>query len=394
MSIEVLVASGAIELASRSVQSMRGGVSTGAINTAKNVVGSANSSLIDVAARAIVEPMVLVDTTVAQHESANDIMQACLSLFAGYYIQSLSLVATVGGVEAGDRLGRFNPNRSTSMESLDGKPSPRRRLHGVNSLAMEDAWTDMAQTLATTKTKIDQPAPAKVDGGDKAGVSERVLTDLRESVNLSVGRMFTVNLAENGQTVSIPVAIRLLVSQMTDEQMRNFFTFRTTFDLDMKERWHGYRAGRLKFWRDLVLCNDLIDKYRKAALRDKSGVTAEQLRRESSNISASLKDTKNVSLATAANIVVMSSATASGIESELGGSLDSTAVRKSVFENTNLMILVVVDSYHDIVKFYHRGVSMPSTLTTRDIKASNRNGGPDVADIMRTYLLGNAPMGR
>ena len=391
MSLEALAANGAIQLASRSVQTIR------KAEQSASPLKAGNSSLTDVAGSAIVEPLVLVDASVATLDSASDLMQSVLTLWAGFYMQALSLQGTIGGIAAAERLGRFNPNRKPVFESLeDGAPPARRRLSGVCSLALEDAFGSVVNEIRNADIKMKQ-GDRQQDGSKKQpsmSVSDKAFDALKENVNLSVGRMFNVEFCEGDKSIRLPVAIRLLVNTMTGEQMRNFFTFRTTFDLDLKERWHGYKAGRLSMWRDLILCNDLIDKYRRAAISDKSGMTAEQLRRESNQISSSLTSPDKVSLATASNVVVMSSETLAAVENELGGSLRSPNIRKSVFDNTNLMFLMVVDSYRDIVTIWHRGLSMPTTLTMRDVKNNSKNGGPDVSDIMRTFLLGNAPLGR
>lgn len=379
-SAEMLVANGAIQLASRSVQSIREAKQFADTNADR--FRSANASLIDIASKAIVEPPVLVDTTVANMEVSSDILQACLSLFTGYYMQAVSLVSNIDNISVASRLDKFNPNRKAAFEEYSQPGVNRRRLHGVNTLALEEAMYSRSAALEDA---------VKVDG---IKVDSKAVDTVKENVNLSVGKMFMVDITEGERTIRVPVAIRLNVNNMTEDQMRGFFTFRNMFDMDMRERWHGYRAGRLEFWRDLILCNDLIDKYRKGAISDKSGMTSEQLKKEAAHIASSIVPGKPVSLATASTIAVMSTNTLALVENELGGNIESPNIRKNIFDNTNLMFLVIVDAFHEIVTFWHRGISTPTRLTFRDIKNSNKGGGADVNDIMKTFLLGNAPTGR
>jgi hypothetical protein len=332
--------------------------------------------------------MLMIDSACSQLDYADDLMQAMLSLFSGYYMQAISLSTQIGAISAAERLQPFNPKRGNAFESfmddIVGKTAGLpRRLIGVNSLALE--------AMALEAKDDDDDKKKKEPKADGTYIDQKSFESLKEVASLCVGRMYMVELVDNGVTVKLPIAIRLGVNQMADQQMVNFFTFRSSFDLDMKERWHGYRAGRLQFWRDLVLCTDLIDKYRRAAITDKSGVTAEVLSREAGHIAASLLNENAVSLATATNLIVVSRDTMNNIEATLNGTFDNQHVRKSVFENTNLMILAIVDPHYEMVEFHHRGISRPSTLSVKSLKASNKNGGGSVEEIMRTYLLGTPP---
>ena len=80
------------------------------------------------------------------------------------------------------------------------------------------------------------------------------------------------------------------------------------------------------------------------------------------------------------------------IELRLNGKFSNSHVRHAMFENTNLMILAVIDPHWEMVTFYHRGLASSSQVSIKAIKSGNGKGsGPDVTDIMKAYMLGNAP---
>ena len=55
------------------------------------------------------------------------------------------------------------------------------------------------------------------------------------------------------------------------------------------------------------------------------------------------------------------------------------------------MILCVVDPEWEQVTFNHRSISIPSEMSVKELSVSNKGKGPDVAEILKAYQLGNSP---
>ena len=333
-----------------------------------------NSSLIDVAQVARVEPIAMIDADVMNVEYIGDVMQTLHTMFSGYYLQAINLISTIGSVSVASKLSPLNPNRGLGFEShvqdvRMGASAYRHRLPTKRAgLAME--------------AEASKPASAT----DKEG-----MTVIREATNLAVGKMFNVTLREGEHTAVVPISIRLMVNTLPTSAMVALFTFKDTFDMDLKERYHAWKAGRLSFIKDLVLCRDLINKHRTALVNDKSDVYAQIVARENGNRKAGLAN-QSPSLATASNLAVLSSDTLATIELKLNGKFANFKVRQTVFDNTNLMILAVVDKAWERVTFYHRGVQGSTQVSVRDMKVSNKSsGGSEVMDIMKAYMAGSNP---
>jgi hypothetical protein len=155
-------------------------------------------------------------------------------------------------------------------------------------------------------------------------------------------------------------------------------------------RWHGWRSGRLAFWKDLVMCNDLIEDHRNALMHDKDGLYRQIVARKSKNRFAGILS-GNPSVATASNMAVITKETADKIELETVGTLNDFRTRQKLFEPTSLMILVVINPDYDRATFYYRGIAEKTDVSMRDLKAANKGSGPDVADILRAFTQGHAP---
>ena len=364
--MSALAISGAIELASRVASSMASG----------NNSLMPNSSLIDIASVARVEPITMVDADVINIPEISNITQTLETLFSGYYLQAVNIMSTIGDVSVASKLGPLNPNRKMGLESL--------REEANVALTMEEFKFRLPSSKKHPALSLEN------NEGKPVALQDKTLEKINESANLSVGKIYNVQLKHNNLTVTIPVSIRLMVNVIPSRMMVDLFTYRNNFDLDMKERFHDWRSGRLAFFGDLILCNDLIDKRRRAGIRDKSGIMGQINSRESKNFVAGFVSGKG-SVATASNLAIISTDTLEHVELELNGKLSNSKVRAAMFENTNLMILAVVDKGYERVVFYHRGIETTTSVSFQELKNSGKRGGTDVSDILKAYVSGSSP---
>lgn len=339
--------------------------------TANNITRFAkNSSLIDITRVARVEPILVVDADVMNVSYLSDVCNAMHTLFSGYYLQAVNLLGTISGVSLAQKLAPLNPNRTLGFEEH------RDWRYSVESYKFR---------LPTTHNKLAMEAEI----ARSAEVDKESLGSLKDASNLSTGKLYNVKITDGTTTAVVPVSIRLMAAIMPTRSVVSMFTFKDSTDMDMKERWHAFKAGRLEFWRDLVMCKDLVDKHRTAAIHDKDGVYSQILGREASNKRAGLF-TGNPSLATASNLAIISTDTVAQMEVKLMGKLSNFKVRQTLFDNTNLMILAVVDKGWDRVTFYHRGLDEVTSVSERDLKGA-KGGGNEVTEIMKAFLAGSAP---
>lgn len=357
------VVAGAIDLVSRVTTSAADAVVQQGKDAADNWMKNAKGrGIVELAQQARVEPIVQVDDACANMDSITDILQSTHAIFTGYYLQAVDALARVDGVSVGAALAPISPN--PGMESFGGLG------FGLSKKAREFKKKQIAAALEDDKTK-----PVSMN-------------DVGQSAALSLGKFYNVTIVSNGQRVSIPVGIRLMVNIVPRRTMVDFFTYRDAFDMSMKERWHMYRGGELRL-RDLILCNDLIEKKRRMALTDKTGVGAAMLERERNHAKRVLAG--RISYSSATNIAIVSTETIGDVEGKLGGRFSNQKVRNAVFDNSQLMLLVVVDKFHERVTIYTRGIALPTVLSFNQLKSANKGGGSEVVDIMKAYMLGSSP---
>jgi hypothetical protein len=338
-----------------------------------------SDSLIEYGRVTRVEPVTMVDTSIMHLQFMPDIMQSLNSIFTGYYLQAIMLSLNVGQVDTIKLLDRVNPNRdpidsgSMFIGDMLSAESYKHALPRVNKAFGLEAYGD-------------RPTPSAAGAGKGSQDVSRVIN---EAANLSVGKMIEIHVENEGHKAMIPASVRLIVSGIDPNTLIHILADGSK-DKSLKERFHGWRSGQLGYWRDLILCQDLIDDHRKTLMKDKSGVYAASRERRNKNRLSAIFSMKP-SVATASNLVVMSDANAKEMEREVGGRLKDYRTRQRIFESTYVMLMVVVDPAWEQVTIYHRGIELPTELSVREIKSANRGSGPDVSEILKAYQLGQAP---
>jgi hypothetical protein len=353
-----------------------------ALGTAINAMSKARESAttadsyISFTQPARVEPITLIDTDCLYSEILPDTMQSLLSQFAAFYLQAFSLSTNVGSVNVARHLDKLSPARSPihaiGLESSD-------YLHRLPMPALEDG---MIPHVPTSGKNIYNP-PVTETSNIRDGVKE-----VKELSNLSVGKLLNVEIQQGEQKATIPISIRLMSNSIPSDNLVHILSAGNK-DTSFSERWHGWKSGRLEFIRDLILCQDLIDEHKTNLIQDKSGIYTNIVSRRSKNLLTAMIS-GNVSIGSASNLCIISDTTAAALESRLLGKLSSFKVRQKVFEETYLMILVVIDKQWDRATFYYRGMPESSSASARDLQTAGKGSGTDVMSILSAFREGKS----
>lgn len=393
-------------------------------NQVKNAAGAMRGqSLASFTKSARIAPYVLIEESLRQQPYISDILHAATSIYAGYYLTAVSLLGDVNGVSVLEKLDRVNPNRPMDALGRAGKKLMmttedfklglpfKGRPHVKGSwgysqeshrfmpdafLALEAAKvtettvevtvgeTTNADGSTTTKTTTRQPE----DVINSPGLNRDTVLAAKEASNLAVGKLLEVRMVINGQQLTVPTMVTLFPNTSDSESFAHILSLHEQTQ-SVRERWHDWRSGNISFWSDFVMMRDIIKKHRRVLMKDKSGYYAAVTRQSRNHKVASALDAP--SLAEASNILVFSTTCARRAEADIGGKLSDFGVREAVFEKTQAMIMFVVDRDREMVKIYHSGIEMANELSVRELKVANKNSGPDVAEILKAYQLGNAP---
>ena len=348
----------------------------------ENVMGHmTDSSLTSITKLTRAEPLTVISQDCANLPELPDLMNAVVSIYSGYFLQAISMLTRINDIETVRILDRLNPDRDSTGFLLGGR------------LSTESISTQLEENYKfSLPTRTVMAVEAEYSTG-KSGFDENQKT-IYETANLAVGKLLSVELAINdkdgcSKTVKLPVSVRLCPAVVNDETLVHIFTNRKG-DTGIVERFHSMRAGRISFIKDMILCQDMIKEFRRAAMKDTTGTMNEIVRRVNNARSFGLL-TKNPSLAVSSNIYILSSDSAREIEAKVGQKFSSPKGRETILEHTYAMVIAVVDQEWGQVTFYFNGIAYPSTLRLSTLKSGGKDKGPDISDVMRTLLEGRAP---
>lgn len=375
---------------------------------------ASGGSLIGYVKSTRVEPLVLIDQAAQHLPYIEDILKAHLAIFSAYYLQAVSLSVNVGKINVAKLFDHLNPDRSapsTSDMILKGINSfesaalvtesnyrrglPKLRVTpdntGLEAIILSD---DDEDRIGKTGDEIDartgnKPSWSGVGEASNAKAGAKGLNAVTEEGNLVVGNLLQVEIEHDKQKATIPISIRLVANPMRSDVLAHILS-RNERDLSIKERIHELYSGQIKFFKDLVMCQDLIDEHRSTLMKDKSNQYAEILKRRQNNRKAAWVS-KKPSVADASNIVIMTEGTRNAVEANCGGRLKDFRTRERIFDATYLMIMAVIDTQFETVTIYHRGIALPTVASVKAMKLNGKKSSTDIGEILKAYQLGNTP---
>lgn len=233
-----------------------------------------------------------------------------------------------------------------------------------------------------------------IDGSGKSGkvaatLPSNTIKQLHEQEGLSSGKLFSVTFERDGNKVELPMRLRLDVKSLPTDEMKTLIAF-SDQTKTFWERVLRAKVGSLSYAKDIALCNDLIEEYRKNRFRDKSGYYRKMMEKKNANWLSGLL-TLSPSINNASSVMVVSQETIDDLTAQLGGDFDDYNIRQRVFKDTLTVYYVVVDQTWNRVTIYTRGQTGSQELDKSDFSKA-KSGSGDVNKIIDAYRAGANPV--
>lgn len=347
---------------------------------------SQSKSLAEYVAMTRIEPITLIDTDLVHYEHTEPILKTILNIFAGYYLQAWTLSTGLGmnSIEIRRSLDRLNPNRSALKSGVDAAGwvmSAESYNHRLPGPRLTKSMEAISVQFPNIELDPDYQSP-------EVGTSRETMGTMKELASLAQGKELQLIVQDGDHTAQINANVRLMTTNIPTEQLIRLLSH-SGQPTGFMDRLNAWSMGRLEFIKDICLAQDLIREHRKALHSDRTGLIAKIMQRRRSNKLASVFS-GNPSIATASNIAVITADTARAIEGELSGKLQDFKTREKVFDDSYLMLMVVVDKDWDRVTIYTQGTDDSMDVSIRELKGAGKSG-PDVAEILKAYRAGSSP---
>lgn len=360
--------------------------------TYKGTVGDP-VSLADISKIARVEPITLISSNLTGTKELYNILHGVLNIYAAFYLQAIHILsAQLADVRILKILDKTNPDRD--MKTLLTSGYTAYENLNIKTLSLENCKFKLPM-IATDKPSFAMESIFDEDASNTLTSSTQKLETF-EKLGSAVGKVmevkFTVrgNDSKNSDEITIPVVVKLDNMVIPADVIDQILTANAD-EITLGSRFKDALAGRIGFIKDFILCSDLIKSQKKTMIKDPTNYYTQLLKRiNNSRLYSALSG--NISLAGVSSIVVISEEDESYIQKQIGGKLTNEHTRNIIFNNTSAMCIVVVDKEWERVSIYIKDIDGFSQNSFDAFKSmSDKGSGPQIADILKSFSLGNAP---
>ena len=352
----------------------------------RNVIADVNiNSLAELARLTEIEAITAIDSSLTIHESTTDVLKYINSLWAGWYLSSAQIMTDTGRIKTVKLLERLNPAKNPSYaianNILSGAGFVYNNYSG-ESIGLEGLPVVVEEKLPTMLPVESNYSFEALGDPLPALQSSKETNNLTTVSNLSVGQSVTLTLNDNGATKDITVNLRLVTVPVNAGVLKTILTW-SQKDLRLKSRLSAWRAGELRFWRDVILMRDVFTERKKVLMNDKSDLLQAMLGRQSDSMMHSVM-TMTPSVGTMSSVLVISADRLRDLElNHLDGRLSDVRFRQRVMNATGLMIIAVIDPMSEFVKIYTHTQALASEFSIKQLKTAGKGGGSDLGEIIK-----------
>ena len=362
---------------------------------------SSTSSLTEITSIGRVEPIAMIDTDSMNSDMIGDALQCAHNISVAQYIQVISMMGNVGSINVMKTLDRLNPNRKpdvsgflTTMINEVANESYVHLTSGSYNHFNLGAESFKLPNYALEADKAKTKEPEVDDDGnpivERPKGSVREISSVNELTNLSTGKLINVTITDQGNSLTIPIAFRVLANEIAQSTIMRILTLQG-LERSWTARYWKWRSGRIGFIKDLMLQRDLVRADKKAMMEDETGILSEIMRRAKNNKLAGFFS-KNPSLNEAANILVFSEETAKRLKLDHNIDVDNFRQRQTVFDGSYAMIMVKIDREWERVTIYLSGEPLGSSLGKKELKGkAGKGSSDDMVELFRAMNKSSTP---
>lgn len=376
-------------------------------------------SLLELGRVTEVEAITVVDTALTLHESTADALKFANTIYGSWYLSASAVLTDTGRIKTVELLSKLNPSKSPSYtvansilsvaEKAVAKGLSASNLTGsfagrdITGVDVADippiaklprTPAQLAVSLEATAVATATANPQKQPADDKETSvyvgGMRNANDLNAVANLSIGQAVTLNITDGKASKDVVVNIRLVTVPTTPRILATILKW-SDKDTRLKSRISAWRAGELRFWRDVVFMRDIFTERQRLLMDDRSDLFKTLLgRQRDSMMNAVLAATPDVG--NMSSILVISQDNLRRIEeTELEGRLSNFTFRQRIMANTGLVLIMVIDPLSELVTIYNHLSPLPTECSIRQMKSAAKGGSADFAELIKLMNQNKMP---
>lgn len=364
-----------------------------------------------------ITPTVIISRTLQREEVISKIISANVDLFTAFFMQAFNMITSLYGESPSYALSILSTESATEVMGAD---AIKNIFSGGNlGITFEDDETSLMDTLLDD-TIIGRPTKRPINGdvnGNRAVTTkgpdfkDTVLNSIymREimiKMELPYGMMSNKDEFEEAKksnkkvepifkemgkkTIELPILIRANIKYIEPSSFYDAISTNNT-RRKLGFRFNEWRSGLLSL-KDLLLADDLISEYGKAAFRDRDELLSFI---NSKNIAANSKliMDRTIGFQKYYNMLIIDKTEAIYASREMMGDITTDKNKDNFLNAIGGLMFSVVDTSWETVDIYIRDLKGVSSVSFKNLKKNGKNDSvvSELTDVFKSMMMNRAP---
>lgn len=268
-------------------------------------------------------------------------------------------------------------------------PTAQKNAYASTRVALDNMKEKQAfdgRQIDFEKQRAGQGISAAKDGGRLGRMHEQALYgyQIRE-FNISIVK----GDPKNKVVVEVPITVKANLVFVRPEELVNALMPKHD-DKSIFARWDKWRSGGIKFWKDLVLCSDIIREYKQNKLRDREDIMGKMSAAEIAGMTkAGLNGT--VGYERFYNMYINTASDRVMLEKFLKGKLDSPKFKEDFLIKSNGLAIMCLDTEWEIAQVYIKDINSASNIKFDKLgKRKSKDG--TINELFKALYSNQAPV--
>lgn len=273
---------------------------------------------------------------------------------------------------------------------LNQYTSDNRTVRDIVRSVSTEAWVDaeaITETMfgsknvdVSTESKISSSAVKLVDAESRL-ISSKVI---EVSLQLDKGKQ---------AVTKAYITCTLIPRFITSDVVSSLVSLK--YRPSIRDRWAQFTAGEISFWKDFLLCGDILAAERRGFKSDDTGLLYEIATNANNKLSQGLFETLFTGVARnnlASTILIVDKSTINRISTKTHFDWNNYRARQKFFHEISAVMIVMVDTMYNLVDIYYNGIKHKGEYTFDMIqRLSNNKTDIDMVKVMSQLAAGAPP---
>jgi len=364
-----------------------------------------------------ITPTVIISKTLQREEIIQRIISANLDLFTAFFTQAFNMITGIYGEKPSYALSILSTESTTEVVARDAIKNIFSGGHlGVTFEDDDTSLTDMLLDDSVVGRPTKRPINGDVAGNTSVStrgndfkdtlLSSIYMREIMIKVDLPYGVITNKNEFEEAKksnknvepifkemgkkTIELPLLIRANIKYI---EPSSFYDAISTNNTRRKIgfRFNEWRSGLLSL-KDLLLADDLITEYGKAAFRDRDDLLNFINNKNAAANSKLLMD-RTIGFQKYYNMLIIDKTEAIYASREMMGDITTEKNKDNFLNAIGGLMFSVVDTSWEVVDIHIRDLKGVSSVSFKNLKKGGKNDSVvnELTDVFKSMMMNRAP---